>query len=199
MFEANFTVTFPGLRTAQGLADVVMRWPTDAEWIARHKGTHLQQRNMGRGVGLNDLNTVQADAKLYEAIKMNGAPPLTPGEASYLIGHLAKCIVTNVELGATDAEVEMSVAGAEAKHTLRVPFMDEIQAFQRTTKHMSLPNNVMEARASLEAGAALWDKCGGRVSGYEGPTPIIHKDAAIRAVIQAVENEASPTYGEGNF
>lgn len=198
MFEANFTVTI-GLRTTQGKTDIIVRWPSDEEWAKHHKGTHLRQRSLGRGVGLNAIETAQADAKLYETIKLNGAPPLTPGEASYIIQAISRCVVTNVDLGATDAEVELNTLAGDAKHTLRIPFMDEIQAFQRTTQHMSLPNNVMEARANLEAGAELWDKCGGRHTGYEGPVPIIHKDAAIRAVIQAVENEASPSYGEGNF
>ncbi|HEX3340611.1 MAG TPA: hypothetical protein VHT68_15740 [Pseudolabrys sp.] len=199
MFEPDFTVTIGGFRTKEGKRDIVVRWPSDQEWSAHHKRTKLFQRNFGRGVGQSDLETGDADAKLYESIKMDGAPALTVGEASFLIKQINRCTVMNVELRDDDAEVQLETLAGEAKHTVRIPNMDEIRALQKTNKLMSLPNNVQEIRTSMESSAALWDKCGGRVEGREGPVPIIYKDVAIRAVIQAIENEASANYGEGNF
>jgi hypothetical protein len=199
MFEPDFTVTIGALRTREGKRDIIVRWPSDEEWAVHHKRCKLFQRNFGRGVGQSDMDTGDADAKLYESIKMDGAPALTVGEASFLIKQINRSTVMNVELGDQDAEVLLETLAGEAKHTVRIPNMDEIRAFQKTSKLMSLPNNVQEIRSSMEASAALWDKCGGRVEGHQGPVPIIYKDAAIRAVILAVENEASPSYGEGNF
>ena len=60
-------------------------------------------------------DTSAADAKLYEAIKLNGAPPLSTGEASAVIKAIGKCEVTNVDLGADEVAPELAFAGEEQR------------------------------------------------------------------------------------
>ncbi|HEY1965354.1 MAG TPA: hypothetical protein VGG59_10510, partial [Acidobacteriaceae bacterium] len=74
-----------------------------------------------------------------------------------------------------------------------------VRTLQKSTRLISLPYNRQEIRTNLDAAASLWDKCGGKGEAYEGPVPAVHKDAAIRAVISAIEQEAMPKYDESNF
>lgn len=199
MFDTNnLTLTVP-IRTAHGKAEITVRWPTDEEWAQHRKRRRILQRQLGRGATETEIDTNEADAKLYEVIKQNGAPQLSTGEINYVIEQVSDCNVLNVELHAEDAEVQLSVPMNEVKHTVRIPTMDEIRTLQRSTRLITLPYNRQEIRTNLESSAALWDKCGGHAEGYSGPVPNLHKDAAIRAVIQAIEREAMPQNDESNF
>lgn len=199
MFDLNTTITFP-IRTTHGLTDVTIRWPTDEEWLVHRKHRRLTQRQLGRGNTLNDLEPGDSDLKLYETIKLNGAPPLTLGEAERVIQTIGRCDVTDVELGSEEAEVSLGILTGPVKHILRIPTMDEIKTLQKTTKYVSLPYNVTEIRPSLEAAARLWDTCKGRSDGYaNGIVPNVHKDAVIKAVIEAIEAELRAPYDEANF
>lgn len=199
MFDVNnLTITVP-IRLATGKADITVRWPTDEEWAAHRRRRKIFQKSLGRGATETDIDSAEADAKLYEAIKQNGAPPLSTGETNYVIDQISQCDVSNVELHAQDAEVQLSIPMNEVKHIVRIPTMDEVRALQRANRLISLPYGRSEIRTSLEPSAALWDKCGGRGEGYAGTVPNLHKDAAIRAVINAIEQEATPKNDEANF
>ena len=198
MFDAATTITI-GLRTIHGKADITVRWPTDEEWGAHRKRRRIVQRQLGRGMTETEIDATEADVKLYEAIKMNGAAPLSVAEASRVVDTLSTCDVLGVDLQADDAEVQLTTLMGAVKHIVRIPTMDEVRALQRSTRLISMQYNRSEIRTNLEASAALWDKCGGRAEGYAGPVPNIHKDTAIRAVIAAVEQEAMPKYDESNF
>jgi len=107
--------------------------------------------------------------------------------------------VVRVELGADEAEVELQILTGRVKHTLRIPTMDEVRKLQKSTHYITLPYNCQEVRTSMEAAAALWDACGGKAEGYAGIVPNLHKDAAIRQVINEIEHEATANYDEENF
>jgi len=198
MFDTTATITI-GLRTAQGKADITVRWPTDEEWSAQRKRRKIFQRQLGRGVSEAEIDTAEGDAKLYDAIKLNGAPPLDSAEATRIIDAIQRAEVMGVELRAADAEVEMDTMAGAVKHILTIPTMAQVRALQKTSHLINLQYNRQQIIASLESAAALWDKCGGKVEGYAGAVPNIHKDAAIRAVIVAIEQEATPKNDEANF
>jgi hypothetical protein len=198
MFDANTTITI-GLRTTSGKADITVRWPTDEEWSAHRKRRKLIQRQLGRGQTETELESGDADARLYEAIKLNGAPPLSTGEASRIVESISQCDVTDVRLNADDADVEILTVMGTVKHSVRIPSMDQIKTLQRSTKFLTLPYNRQEIRSNLESSAGLWDQCGGSGEGYAGAVPNLHKDVAIRAVISAIDLEAAPKYDESNF
>lgn len=198
MFDTTTTITI-GLRTASGKTDVTVRWPSDEEWAAHRKSRRILQRQLGRGATENEIESGDADSRLYEAIRFNGAPPLSAGEAGKVVETIAQCDVLDVRLGADEAEVDLQTPMGEVKHTVKIPNMDQVKALQRTTKFITLPYNRQEIRANLDASAVLWDKCAGRAEGYAGLVPNLHKDVAVRAVINAVDLEAVPKYDEGNF
>lgn len=198
MFDANTTITI-GLRTTHGKTDITVRWPSDEEWSAHRKRRRIVQRTLGRGATETEVDTTEADAKLYDAIKQNGAPPLSVGEANRIIDAISTCDVLGVDLHAEDAEVQLNTVMGEVKHTVRIPTMDEVRTLQRSTRLITLPYNRSEIRTNLDSSAALWDKCGGHAEGYAGAIPNLHKDVAIRAVISAIEQEAMPQNDEANF
>jgi hypothetical protein len=198
MFDSSTTITI-GLRTTHGKTDITVRWPTDDEWAAHRRKRRIVQRNLGRGATETEVDTGEADARLYDAIKLNGAPPLSVGEANRIIDTISTCEVLNVDLHAEDAEVELQTVMGEVKHTVRIPTMDEVRMLQRATRLITLPYNRSEIRTNLESSAGLWDKCAGRAEGYAGAVPNLHKDVAIRAVISAIEQEAVPKHDESGF
>ncbi|HEY1896749.1 MAG TPA: hypothetical protein VGG62_10775 [Terracidiphilus sp.] len=198
MFNTDSTITI-GLRTATGKADITVRWPNDEEWAAHRRRRKIMQVQLGRGQTETQIDTGEADAKLYDSIKLNGAQALTQAEATRIIDTLATCDVIDVQLGAESADVTLNTLMGETKHTVRIPTMDEVRTLQKSTRLISLPYNRQEIRTNLDAAASLWDKCGGKGEAYEGPVPAVHKDSAIRAVISAIEQEAMPKYDESNF
>lgn len=199
MFDTASTITI-GLRTASaGKTDITVRWPTDEEWAAHRKRSRMLMRQLGRGASEMENDTTAADAKLYEAIKLNGAPDLSSGEATSIVRAISKCEVTRVDLGPNEAEADLQILTGTVTHTVRIPTMDEVRRLHRSTRYITLPYNCQEVRTSLEASAALWDACNGKTEGYEGAVPNLHKDAVIRQVIQEIEQEATAKYDEGNF
>ena len=200
MFNTESPIEFPIFRTAAaGQSPVVVRWPSDEEWTANRRGRKTLMQSLGRGVSEQiQTDNGPTDLKLYELIKLNGAPPLTGGEASRVIDVSGRCDVLGVNLGIGEADVTLQILTGEAEHALKVPTMDQIKEVQRSNRLLNLQYGKFEVRANMEAYARLWDKCLVKAEGYEGPVPIIHKDVAIRAVIQAIEQEVAPKYDE-NF
>jgi hypothetical protein len=182
-----------------GKTDVTVRWPNDEEWASHRKRSKLMMRQLGRGASEMETDSSAADQKLYEAIKLNGAPPLSAGEATTVIKSIAKADVTRVELGTDQAEVELLILTGRVTHTVRIPTMDEVRKLQRTTRYITLPYNCQEVRTNMEAAAGLWDACGGKAEGYTGIVPNLHKDVVIRQVINEIEHEATANYDEENF
>jgi hypothetical protein len=197
--DTETTITRPLRTEAQGLTDISVRWPTDQEWADHRRRRRVIRRDLGRGSFENEVDNADGDAKLFEAIKQNGAPPLTGAEASQVIEWLGLCNVVDVKLGAQEAEVELVTNLGEVRHQLRIPTYEEVRKLNRSTRMISLPFNRFEVRTYLEAGAELWDKCNGRGEGYKSVVPSLHKDTVIRAVIEAITQEASPRHDEPNF
>ena len=193
MFDTTTTIVI-GLRTSVGKTDVSVRWPTDEEWAAHRKRRKILLRQLGRGTTETGIDSGDADAKLYESIKLNGAPALSVAEASRIVETIATCDVLGVDLHAEDAEVALQTMMGEVKHTVRIPTMDQVRTLQRSTRLITLPYNRQEIRTNIESSAALWDQCAGRAEGYAGAVPNVHKDTAIRAGISAIEQEALPKY-----
>jgi hypothetical protein len=200
MFDATATYTFGQMRTAAGKADITVRWPSDEEWVTHRRRRHIIQTQLGRGAILGDENRGEADLKLYETVRLDGAPPLTADDATFIIGLVERCVVKALELGADDAELELEVLNGErVKHKVEIPTMGQMSVFHRANKIVGLQYNRFEVRASLEAGARLWDDCHGQVEGYTAAVPNIHKDVAIRAVIDAIEEQSKSKHEEANF
>ena len=199
MFDTTNEITIHGLRTTQGQVPITVRWPTDDEWAAHRRRRKLIRHELGRGASENEIDNAEGDIKLWEVIHTNGAPPLTGAEASQVIDTLARCEVTGVDLGANEAEVRMLTAWGTVKHVLRIPTYEEVRKLERTTRMISMPYGRFQIHSYLEPGAALWDQCDGKGEAYSAAVPNLHKDTAVRAVVEAIKAEVAPQHDEENF
>ena len=182
--------------------NVAIRWPTDNEWAEHARKRKVIMRMLGRGNSQTDVDGAQADFNLAMAIKLDGVPDLTLGEAKTVIDLISKCDIHQVHMGDVEAEIELRVLTGHVKHVLKIPNMDQVIKFEKVNQSAILrANGIQDVRFNVAAVADLWDECGGRgTEGYkDGLVPNIHKDGAFRGVIRAVQEEVSAGYDEPNF
>jgi hypothetical protein len=191
MFDATAEFHINARSAAGERSQLVLAWPTDAQWIERARLRKYVIKRLGRGSSETSAEpNLEGDLKLYEAIKRNGAPPLSSAEASRVLDAMAFCEIRDVELPQDEAIVTLAVPGGEVKHTLKAPSAEQVRSLRRAAYRIrDLPYNNQEMRIFIDPGAQLWDDCQGRSSDYAGPVPALHKDAAIRAVIDALDRE----------
>jgi len=202
MFDTKESITMTGSVTGQGVVELEMRWPTDQEWDARSRASKHIRKDLGRG----KAQTTQAppgpqDVKLFNAIKLNGAPELTPADAHFVLNLIGQCDVLDVNLQANELTVKMRILSGEVEHKMRVPGMGQLNEMQRASiNSFSLPFGAIEFSNSMMPGAALYDSVGGHSQDYvDGIVPAPHKDAAVRAVIDYMQREFGPKKHDENF
>jgi hypothetical protein len=200
MFDTTAEIEL-AMRLESGAKSVLVRWPTDEEWAERSRKRKIIIQRLGRGVTeTKPPEPGDADLALYGKIALNGTPPLTKGEAFQVAETLSACTVTNVEIEGDDATVDLTVLTGPVKHRLKVPTADQVVAFRRSGfRILDQPFNRQEITLFLDPGGKLWDACGGKSEDYQGPVPIIHKDTAIRAVIDFIERNLGPQNGDASF
>lgn len=179
-----------------GESEVAMRFPDDEMWAERSRKCKLVQKSLGRGYTEMETDFGDIDLKIYERVKLNGSPALTPLEATKFINMASLVQVTDVTLLGEGAEVQAKVCGGTVEHTLkRTPTIDEVHKLNHAARQLNNGRGQTEFRIYLEPGAKLYDACGGTSEDYvNGIIPAIHKDAVVRQVIQEVEHslEAGP-------
>lgn len=187
--------------TSGALTEVSVRWPTDEEWNVRARSRKIIIRRLGRGVTENvPAKPSEADVKLYQAIAQNGAPAMTPGEAAKLLGDISVADVNDVQIEGNEAVVDMTVMTGQVTHRLRVPLTDEVIAFRASAfRVLNLPFDQQELRLTPDAGARLYDLCGGSSQDYASPIPNVHKDAVVKAVIEVIDRAVGPRQDDANF
>lgn len=200
MFDANAEIEL-AMRLAGGQQSVLVRWPTDAEWSARAAKRKIIIHRLGRG----SSETIppepgDADLALYQQIALNGAPTVTRAEAYQIAEVLCAATATGVTVDGDFATVKLTVLTGEVTHVLKIPTADQVISFRRSAFRMlDLPFGTQELRLKPEAGAQLWDTCGGKSDDYAGAVPMIHKDAAARAVVEYLDRHLGPQQDDANF
>lgn len=188
------------IRRADGEKPILLRWPTDEEWIERQRGWCLNITRLGRGVSENTVDSEKADGALYQRIRLGDSPDLSPLEATKLVQTLTDCNIMNVTVGTDDALVEMRVLnGGQVTHRLKIPTTADVMQFRRSSmRALDLPHGRQQMRLNLQPGLELYNRCAVETTGYANGVPVIHKDAAIRAVIDACESPGG-TDGDVDF
>jgi|SRR5262252_4907468 len=203
MFDVNAEIEVTARPASAGGVPtaISLRFPTDEEWAVRQRSRKIIIRRLGRGRSeVVAPEPSQADLTLFEKITTNGAPTLTPAEAAKVLEALATADVNSVAIEGSTATVEMETMAGKVVHTLKVPTADQVIRFRRSAFRMiELPYNQQELRQSPDAGARLYDECGGSSADYEGAIPALHKDAAVRGVIDDVDRQLAPKKDEENF
>lgn len=189
------------LRSPEGDKAVTVRFPTDEEWAERTRRRKVLIRHLGRGRSETVPEPSEAaDAELLAKIRLTGADAgaeVDPYEAGRILDQLALAEVEDVSPEPGDYRVRLRVPGAITGHSLRVPSAKELFEYKRSfARIVDLPYNRQEITINLAAGATLYDRLCLAVEGYapgaDGASPatqvpIIHKAAAVRAAIDALE------------
>jgi hypothetical protein len=187
------------IRRTEGEQTAVVRFPTDQEWVEYRRSLRIVQQNLGRGATETDINTAEPDLKLYQKIRLPESPDLSADEAVMLIGVVAHCNIQDVTLNMDEASVDLQVLKTfRVKHRLRIPTTAEVVQFKRAQgRQINLPHGRSQYILNLHAGADLYDKCLLGTEGYaNGSVPVLHRDAAMRAVISACEEQTEAPSGE---
>lgn len=198
MFDTSNEIQ-TSIRRADGVRNIVVRWPTDEQWLQRSRSWHINVQRRGRGVSETQVESARADSTLYVQIRQEDSPDLEVDEAAKIIEILARCDITDVSLEMDEATVTMTVLGdTEVRHRLKLPTTAQVTQFKRSSvRVMDMPHGRQQLRTNMQAGLDLYTKCAVGVEGYaNGSIPSIHRDAAIRAVIDACEAEAEAAKGE---
>src|SRR4030095_1628 len=193
MFDStDLTVEYP-VRRAEGVVNAVVRWPSDEEWLKRGQHWHILSLRRSGGGTEQRVEATHANAVLYDLVRAEDSPDLEPEEAENVIDEIARCEIVDVQLDPQEAVVEMNIVNfIPVKHHLRLPTTAQAVKFKRSQfKVNDLPYGRQQFRPNLQIAADLFDKCFTKSAGYKnGTIPIIHKDAAIRAAIEACEKAA---------
>jgi hypothetical protein len=199
-FDVNAEYANLPARTEEGLPTTVrLRWPTDAEWQQRKKATRVLFHQLGRNINRTEIKPdPKVDLRIYQAISLNGSAPIDGDEAGTLLDRLQKAETIDVEWEGAGARVTLNVARGKVIHTfVTVPNAKQVRKLREQSATMrSLPNNVIENRLDIDAGAKLWQQCGGASESYVSDIPSLHKDAAIRAVVQKHDDELEAAFAE---
>jgi len=202
-FDSKAEIVIPSRVAATNgeVQEVMVRYPSDEEWAARSRSRKIIIRRLGRGMTENvPPPPSDADVRLYESITLNGAPKMTPAEAAKFLEMLSQADVYNVTVEGAEAVVEMSVMTGHVEHRMKIPTADQIVSFRNAGfRVIDLPFNQQEIRVTPDAGARLYDQCGGRSDFYTNGIPSVHKDAAVKAVIETIERTFAPRIDDANF
>jgi len=188
MFDSARPITLK-LQTPDGPKAVTVRFPTDEEWTGRQRARKIVTRSLGRGMSKSDVpGHEEVDEAFVRKVKTDG-PEIDCYEAMTIVGVLSRCDVTDVEREDGGYRVRMTVPGGETSVLLRMPTAREIYAFRREyVSAVDLPHGKSSTSVNLEAAARLFDALAGESTGYAGPVPIIHKEAALVAMIAEFES-----------
>ena len=188
MFDSARPITLK-LQTPDGPKAVSVRFPSDEEWTERQRARKIVTRSLGRGMSKSDVpGHEEVDEALVRKGKTDG-PEIDCYEAMTIVGVLSRCDVTDVEREDGGYRVRMTVPGGETSVLLRMPTAREIYAFRREyVSAVELPHGKSSTSVNLEAAARLFDALAGESTGYAGPVPIIHKEAALVAMIAEFES-----------
>ena len=188
MFDSARPITLK-LQTPDGPKSVSVRFPSDEEWTERQRARKIVTKSLGRGMSKSDVpGHEEVDEAFVRKIKADG-PDVDCYEAMTIVGVLSRCDVTDVERDGAGYIVRMAIPGGEASVAMRMPTAREIYAFRREyVSAVELPHGKSSTSVNLEAAARLFDALSGETTGYARPVPIIHKEAALVAMIAEFES-----------
>jgi hypothetical protein len=199
MFDISAEIVLPAPARLGG--ELTVRWPSDAEWIARLKARKFIQRRLGRGVTQTiPPKPSEVDLKVYEAISLNGTPALSMAEACQVLDAIGACSAISGKIEGMTATIELNLPTGVVTHHIKVPSAEQMNEYKLSSfKVLDLPFSQQEITYTPEAGGRIWDACDPKVEGYQGAVPVTHKAECIRAVGDLIDNNFGPRPDEANF
>ena len=196
MFDTQriYDIVVPTGSDPSGRKTCSVRFPTDAEWCERARKTVIIRRQLNAGAVVSETpDDERVDAELFGKIRADGGQPeMDSAEASYVIGKLESCQVTDCTREGITFRVSMKVPGGAVIHALKMPTKREEMTYARASTRPVQMRHHVELRVYLEPGGDLWDKCLVSTEGYaEGSAvPIVHKSTAVAEMLRMIGADA---------
>lgn len=185
----TFTGHIPSPDTPTGIKTAVMSWPTDAQWIYRQKAKKVVIQNLGRGQTKTDQK--QADKEslvIYGECTEAGSATLTEEEANLLLDNLSATTPLRVDREGNQYLIDLAVPGATASFVFRIPTVRQFRNYdQARVKQISSRFGTQTFEVCLEPAADLFDAILISSNYPDSKIPIIHKAAAIDALIEDIK------------
>jgi hypothetical protein len=178
---------------------IVVRVPTDSEFIAWRRKKKVVQKDLGRRkFQMEQSKPEPCDLALVSAIRVDkDGPSIDEAEAIHIIGRLTECDVPNrPDREGSAYVIAMKVMRRLAtSHTLRIPSVKEQMDYERMRSSVIFGQyGQQEIRINFQAAAELYDKLKVSVDGYANDVPVFHKAEAVNVLLQELreEQEESP-------
>jgi len=192
------------LPTPEGLRAVELRFPTDEEWIDRNRRQKLITKQISRTVTEDTIvETPETDLLLVEKLReVHEGPPLSTGEASWILDQLSSAEVEEVERQGAQFRIVLRVPGGLVTHIVGMPSVEDMQDFQReftSTRQIQEGRLVKQEQVvNLAAVKKLYQKLSRGTEGYGMAVPVVHQLPVVLEVMREVRRPISEN-GTGNF
>lgn len=166
----------------------VVRFPTDEEWCDRARRMKTIRRDLGRDKSRYEAqNAKKVDGELFDKIRVDkDGTPFDESEASYVVDRLDRAKVETVEREGQRYRVSLKVPGAITTHVLKVPKQALVDEYSEASDKTIFGRNMAEIRVVLEPAGKLYDAIAEGSEGYAHGVPVIHKVAAVSAVLRDI-------------
>jgi len=173
-----------------------VRWPSDQEWIANAARRLLITETKGDGTVIRAEHE-KADGELFRRIRADSTD-LDDAEASEVIRKLEYCLATQETacmLNGSTARVQFSACrpkpGFEVSHVLKIPGQSHYRQYQREKDAERIRKGRVESHSNLPLAESLYNELTLSAEGYAGSVPVIHKDFAVRLLMERFAEEAA--------
>ncbi len=193
VFDSSREITI-NLRSAAGTKTVVVRYPTDAEWIERQRKRKIIIKQLGRGTSETILPDSEEDDldlvnKLRPASAENDGAEIDGFEAARILEQLSQADVDDVVPEAGGFRITLRILGGVTAHVLQMPSSKDVIQYKRAfTRRLDLPYNKQQLTINLAAAADFYKRLRQSTEGYAGEVPIIHQAVVLRAAMDALED-----------
>ncbi len=181
--------------------EVVVRFPTDEEWVEWRLRRKVIIKQLGRGQSETTTpNSEEADADLVEKLRSRetelvgqsqtvAGPELDKYEAAMVVDQLQRAEVDDVFEFPGGLHVALRVPGGTVHHDIQMLSAKDLLQYRRAfARVLDLPYNKPQLTINLPAAGELYDRLGGKSDDYAGAVPISHKASIVRAAVDAIES-----------
>ena len=169
---------------------VIVAWPTDQQWIRRQRSRVISIRSLGRGMTETKVEPDEdVSLSIYNQIRQPSSPDLEPADADFILDHLSSCDVVGVDRDQGLFLVHMDFPGADAPavHSLRCPTMGQIRKYENSKVSSRQGRfGLTKLQLLIEPAEDLYNELTSTPALRS--SPIIHKSAAIEAVIEEIKS-----------
>ena len=195
MFDMKAEISIP-IRSAEGIRQVIVRYPTDSEFLEWRRKKKILQNDLGRdSYEIVPSKPEACDLALVKLIQSDEAPITEEAEAYYILDRLFKTdISSRPEREGSGYTIRMKVMQkVKTSHTLRLPSVKETMDYERQRPPLTLKKfGQQEIRLNYSAAGELYDKLKQFSEGYQGDTPVLHKQEVINVLLQQIRSDEEP-------